>query len=92
MDKAHTLKEFLDAINTNYRFVQSGQESHAITTLSEYFYAVKYGRFKNNGNIAMVFSKGTYLATDEKLSYESFNTKQVRKNNPLNKVNSLGLV
>ena len=92
LDKAHTLKEFLDAINTNYRFVQSGQESHAITTLSEYFYAVKYGRFKNNGNIAMVFSKGTYLATDEKLSYESFNTKQVRKNNPLNKVNSLGLV
>lgn len=92
LDKAHTLKEFLDAINTNYRFVQSGQESHAIATLSEYFYAVKYGRFKNNGNIAMVFSKGTYLATDEKLSYESFNTKQVRKNNPLNKVNSLGLV
>ena len=92
LDKAHTLKEFLDAINTNYRFVQSGQESHAIATLSEYFYAVKYGRFKNNGNIAMVFSKGTHLATDEKLSYESFNTKQVRKNNPLNKVNSLGLV
>ena len=92
LDKANTLKEFLDAINTNYRFVQSGQESHAISTLSEYFYAVKYGRFKNNGNIAMVFSKGAYLATDEKLSYESFNTKQVRKNNPLNKVNSLGLV
>lgn len=92
LNNARTFTEFLSEIKTNYRFVQSGSERIADDTLSEYFYAVKFGRFRNNGNIAQVFSSGSSAPTKEYISYDGFNSRQQKQNTELNKISSLGLI